>query len=181
MPKQLLSGEMSLLFCLSLPYIILFQICTCLWMQVWIDCGAHIDTHMTSGMWFPVWKHQHINVLELRAVQLALWSSNSELLSVVSSRQHYSCSMHQQTGGKSFSVSMKCSSRDCIMVCKEQCLYQSQVSPWQTECFSGLPLEKEQCCQNRMDLESISTVSGLQNMGNASYQPVCNLSQEMFT
>ena len=34
--------------------------------------GSHMGSHMASGLWPPVWKHHHINVLELRTVQLAL-------------------------------------------------------------------------------------------------------------
>lgn len=34
--------------------------------------GAHMGIHMASGLWPPVCKNQHINLLELRAVLLAL-------------------------------------------------------------------------------------------------------------
>ena len=33
--------------------------------------GAHLDSHMASGIWPVEWKGQHINVLELKAVFLA--------------------------------------------------------------------------------------------------------------
>lgn len=41
--------------------------------------GAHLDSHMASGLWPPAWQHQHINVLELRAVQLALQEFSSQV------------------------------------------------------------------------------------------------------
>ena len=34
--------------------------------------GAHMDSHMASGLWSPSFKQQHINVLEMEAVLLAL-------------------------------------------------------------------------------------------------------------
>ena len=34
--------------------------------------GAHMEEHMASGYWSPAWKTQHINVLEMQAVWLAL-------------------------------------------------------------------------------------------------------------
>ena len=39
-----------------------------------VGWGAHMGDHSASGLWSAYWQTQHINVLELRAVMLALKS-----------------------------------------------------------------------------------------------------------
>lgn len=39
-----------------------------------VGCGAHMDDHMTKGIWTPQESRMHINVLELQAVKKACQS-----------------------------------------------------------------------------------------------------------
>ena len=59
--------------------------------------GAHMDDLLASGLWSAHWKEHHINVLELRAVWLAL-KSFCQVISGCHVLQHDSGCLSEQRG-----------------------------------------------------------------------------------
>ena len=146
--------------------------------------GAHMDSHMASDLWSPSFKQQHINVLEMEAVLLALKAfcgSCQGSFGVASYGQHNSGGLCEQTGGDSFPNLVQPGSRGCVMVHSEQSSHQGQIFTWETQRSSGLLVQEREYCSNRMVFQSKSSISDISHLGQASSRFIRNSSEQEAT
>ena len=142
-----------------------------------------MDNHMTSGFWSITYKKQHISVLEMKAVLLALQAFavpiKGHLVLLATDNLTVAAYINKQGGGgDSFPYLVQPSSGSCRVVCKEQGALESQVSTRAPECLSGLPIEKRGSCSNRMVAQSESGVSGISYLGQSAHRSVCHTSEQ---
>ena len=138
--------------------------------------GAHLDSHMASGIWPVEWKGQHINVLELKAVFLALQAFTVHVQSrsiFVGNRQQNSSSSHQQTGGDSFQDPVQSDNAGCIVVCRAQGSPEGTVPPREIEHLGRLPFKENESCSDRVVIEPESGRSDLSAMELSSNRSLC--------
>ena len=143
--------------------------------------GAHMDNHMASGFWSIIYKKQHINVLEMKAVLLALQAFAVHIKghSVLLATDNITVAAYiNKQGGDSFPDLVQPSSGSCRVVCKEQGPFEGQVSTRPPECLSRLPIEKRGSCSDRMVAQSESGVSDISCLGQSTHRSVCHTSEQ---
>lgn len=96
-------------------------------------------------------------------------------------RQHNSVSLYQQARGIAFIHTEQSSSRDCIVVCKEQSPNQGTTSARETQCLGRLPVEEREHCPDRMVSETTSGRPDFSNLGHTPSGSVCNTPEQEIT
>ena len=101
---------------------------------------------MASGFWSIIYKKQHINVLEMKAVLLALQAFAVHIKghSVLLATDNTTVAAYiNKQGGDSFPDLVQPSSGSCRVVCKEQGPFEGQVSARPPECLSRRSLSRK--------------------------------------
>ena len=138
--------------------------------------GAHLDSHMASGIWPVEWKGQHINVLELRAVFLALQAFTvhvqSRSILLATDNKTVAAHIHKQ-GGDSFQDPVQSDNAGCIVVCRAQGSPEGTVPPREIEHLGRLPFKENESCSDRVVIEPESGRSDLLAMELSSNRSLC--------
>ena len=137
--------------------------------------GAHSGQDSTGGLSSHLEKHLRINLLEMKAVFLALqFFKKTKQSSPHRLRQHLSGGIHQQTGPHSISRTLWPNVENPNMVQSEQCDTQSTTHPRITQCNSGRPLQEEPDPINRMVPLSTNLQTNFQTLGESASGPIHN-------
>ena len=138
--------------------------------------GAHLNHHTASGLWNQVESRLHINILELKAVFLALKSFENHLLNqnLLISRQFISGCLSQQAGRYPLSA-------DVCTNLENHGLDECQGNPdsgktysRESQCVSRFLIKKGQGDSDRMGIESSSIQSDLPLLASTNGRFVCN-------
>ena len=94
--------------------------------------GGHVNSNLARGIWSPLESREHINVLEMWAVERSLlhliqFVVNKKSLSQI--RQLHSGSLYQQARGYQVPISVSSRSKDVVMVYGPQNSVESQSHP----------------------------------------------------
>ena len=137
--------------------------------------GVHSGQDSTGGLWSHLEKHLHINLLEMKAVFLALqFFKNTKQSSPHRLRQHLSGGIHQQTGQHSIGRTLCPNVENPNMVQSEQCDTQSTTHPGITQRNSRRPLQEEPDPINRMVPLSTNLQTNFQTLGESPSGPIRN-------
>ena len=137
--------------------------------------GAHLNEIVLSGLWSNKEAQLHINVLELKAVLLALkgfqehlqgqrvllCSDNSTVVSYLNKEGGTLCSHLENSGIHKFQKDPD----------------KSKTRTWIPKCDSRLPITKGQGHTNRVDPSPTDIQPNLQSLAHTNGRPVCNSSK----
>ena len=145
--------------------------------------GAHIESLMASGFWPLELKSQHINVLEMKAVWLALqaFAPHIQGHSVLLVTDSTTVSAYINRRGVTLVHIVQSSDRDYIMVCQEQNTHQSETLARKTQCFGRLSVQEREHCSDRMVTESASDKPDISHLGYPSSGSICYSPEQEIT
>ena len=131
--------------------------------EVW---GAHLAQRSTQGLWSDQEKRLHINVLELKAVSLALQNFNLD------------CgSLHKQTRGNSLSRDVRSPLEDHDLVPPLSHNVKGQTHSRVSECDGRPPIQVQPSSVGRMVTASTGVQTDLPEVVHSSCEPVCHSSE----
>ena len=134
--------------------------------------GAHIDQNSTKGLWSEREKRLHVNVLELKAVSLALRDFKDQCQNqTVLVATDNSTLVHQQAGGNSLSRDVRSPVENHDLVPSLPYNIESQAHSRVSECDGRPPIQVQPSAVNRM----VSAPSGLQANLPEVVHPSCRL------
>ena len=143
---------------------------------------------MASGFWPLEVKSQHINVLEMKTVWLALQAfaphiqRHSVLLVTDSTTvSAYINGRGGGGGGVTLVHNVQSSGIDCIMVCQEQNTHQSETLVRKTQRFGRLCVQERGHCSDRMVTESASDKPDISHLGYSSSGSICYSPEQEIT
>ena len=131
--------------------------------EVW---GTHLDQRSTQGLWSDQEKRLHINVLELKAVSLALQNLNLD-----------SGSLHKQTRGNSLSRDVCSPLEDHDLVPPLSHNIKGQTHSRVSECDGRPPIQVQPSSVGRMVTASTGVRTDLPEVVHSSCGPVCHSSE----
>ena len=126
--------------------------------------GTHLDQRSTQGLWSDQEKRLHINILELKAVSLALRNFNGQL---------DSGSLHKQTRGNSLSRDVRSPVEDHDLVPPLSHNIKGQTHSQVSEC-DGRPIQVQPSAVDRMVTASTGVQTDLPEVVHSSCGPVCH-------
>ena len=136
--------------------------------------GAHSGQNSTGGLWSLSEKHLHINLLEMKAVLLALQDRLQEQSSPYRLRQYLSGGLYQQTGRHKISRTLCSNMENPHLVSPKQWHTQSKACTGLSQCDSGRPLKEEPDSINRVVSVSTDFQTNFQTLGESPSGPVRN-------
>ena len=136
--------------------------------------GAHLDQHSTKGLWSDWEKRLHINVLELKAVSLALRGPVPEPNSASCDRQLNSGSLHQQTRRNSLSRNVCSPVEYHDLVPSLPHNIESQAHSRVPECDGRPTVQVQPSAVNRMVSASAGVQTDLPEVVHTSCRLICH-------
>ena len=127
--------------------------------------GAHLDQRSTEGLWSDRGKRLPINILELKAVSLALRNCN---------RQLNSGSLHKQTRRNSLSRDVCSPVEDHDLVPSLSHNIESQTHSRVPECDGRPSVQVKPSAVNRMVTASAGVQTDLPKVVHTSCRPICH-------
>ena len=151
--------------------------------------GTHLDQSSTKGLWSDWEKRLHINVLELKAVSLALQSfrdQRQKLQGPVPEPNSASCngqlksgSLYKQTRRNSLSRDVRSPVEDHDMVSLLSYNIKTQTHCRVSECDGRPPVQVEPSAVNRMVTASAGVQTVLPNVVHSSCRSICHSSEPL--
>ena len=134
-----------------------------------------------AGVWTRSERELHINVLELRAVILALhhWATVLQGLYVLIATDNHCCSLHQQTRWDPFPPPVAAGSGSVSVATDSGHNSKSQTHSRLPKCDSRLVVSAETAHHDRVESPPRSRESDIQTVGNSSNGHVCHSPQHI--
>ena len=138
--------------------------------------GAHLENLTVSGNWTDQEKLLHINVLELKAVFLALKSFQNRILDkrVLSNRQRHCSQLSEQTRGNTLMGHVSPGLAHLGLLQSSKHTHQSQTHSGLPQCHSRQSLQERQNNSDRMVSSSSNIQSNLQSLAHTNGGQVCH-------
>ena len=139
--------------------------------------GAHLDQSSTKGLWSDQEKRLHINILELKAVSLALRRFKDQCQKPNSSscnRQLNSGNLHKQTRRNSLSGDVCAPVEDHDMVPSLSHNIESQTHSRVSECDGRPPIQVQPSAVDGVVTASTGVQTDLPQVVHSSCRPVCH-------
>ena len=134
-----------------------------------VGWGAHLGDLSASGLWSAYWQTQHINVLELRAVMLALKSFTHILLST--DNMTVAAYLNKERGGRGLNF-VFCGYQSVRMVYEKTGVSDSQVRARETKCSGRLAIQERADNAHRVDYPQGDTISDISILRSPSLRSV---------
>ena len=144
-------------------------------------CGAHSGQNSTGGLWSLSEKHLHINLLEMKAVLLALqfFKTDCRNNQVLIASDNTSVVTYINKQGSTKNSRPLCSNvENSQLVSPKQCHTQSKTCTGLTQCDSGWPLKEEPDPINRVVPFSTDFQTNFQTLEESPSGPVRNQSEQ---
>ena len=141
--------------------------------------GTHLEHTSTKGLWSDREKRLHINVLELKAVSLALQSFKDQCQNqrVLVTTQLNSSGLHKQIRRNSLSRDMHSPVEDHDLVPSLPDNLKSQTHPRVSECDGRPSVQAEPSAVNRMVTASTGVQTDLSKVVHPSCGSICHSSE----
>ena len=143
-----------------------------------VGCGAHMGDLSASGQWSVHWQDQHINVLELRAVMLALKSFHQVIphCHVLLSIDNTTVTAYlNKEGGPSQTLSFMAT--NLLDWCMKR-LFNGKVCTWEAERPGRLPLQERADSSHRVDPSQGHPVSDFSILGDPPLRSVLHEAEQ---
>ena len=142
-----------------------------------VGWGAHMSDLSASGLWSAYWQTQHINVLELRAVMLALKSFHQIIPNchiLLSTDNTTVAAYLNKEGGGAVTNSVFHGDQSVRMVYEKTGVSDSQVRARETKCSGRLAIQERADNPHRVDYPQGDSVSDISILGIPSLRSVCH-------
>ena len=142
-----------------------------------VGWGAHMGDLSASGLWSAYWQTQHINVLELRAVMLALKSFHQIIPNchiLLSTDNSTVAAYLNKEGGGAVTNSVFHGDQSVRMVYEKTGVSDSQVRARETKCSGKLAIQERADNPHRVDYPQGDSVSDISILGSPSLRSVCH-------